>query len=210
MNMQPLVTCASSRLLSRCPPPAAPLPRPQASLTGLPPLPPPKGRSTFVVKTAGWFITTLLLGILAVGGLVLLAFGPPPAGAAPAARTGSALAMLPAAGNASQRLVVYSGLGQTGFLFKDVHTFDLKSEWRKIKSKDLEVAAPPPWQLQPHPPPQQRQQPQPQQQWEAASHFWWHQPPRHLGSPRGVGTAHHHHPGLADGAPGVGLCQGPG
>ena len=100
------------------------LPALQASLTGLPPLPPPKGRSTFVIKTAGWFITTLLLGILAVGGLVLLAFGPPPAGAAPAARTGAALAMLPAVGNASQRLVVYSGLGQASYLFKDVHTYE--------------------------------------------------------------------------------------
>lgn len=117
--------CVQRHPHQRCLPACHPaLPRLQASLTGLSPLPPPKGRSTFVIKTAGWFITTLLLGILAVGGLVLLAFGPPPAGAAPAARTGAALAMLPAVGNASQRLVVYSGLGQASYLFKDVHTYE--------------------------------------------------------------------------------------
>lgn len=96
----------------------------QASLTGLPPLPQPKRRSTFFIKTTGWFVTTLLLGILAVGGLVMLAFGPPPAGAAPAARIGAAVAVLPAAGNASQQLVVYSGRGQSDYMFKDVHTYE--------------------------------------------------------------------------------------
>ncbi|PRW59710.1 leucine-zipper-like transcriptional regulator 1 isoform X1 [Chlorella sorokiniana] len=149
----------------------------QASLTGLPPLPPPKGRSTFVIKTAGWFITTLLLGILAVGGLVLLAFGPPPAGAAPAARTGAALAMLPAVGNASQRLVVYSGQGQSGFLFKDVHTYDLKTnEWRKVKNKDLEAAARS-QQLQPPPQPPPQLPPQQQQQRWRASLPWGRRKP---------------------------------
>lgn len=93
--------------------------------------PPRKGRSTFIAKAAGFFTAAMLgLPLLAVVGVVLF-FGPAPQGAAPAARLGATLALLPAApGNGSsgsssgsQRLVVFGGRGQAGYTFHDLHTF---------------------------------------------------------------------------------------
>lgn len=112
------------------PPPRSPLSR-CASMSAISPLPPARRehRSAFVAKTTGWFVGSLLLGILALGGVIAL-FGTAPDGGIPAARRGAATVVLPldasrgSAANAKQpRLVVYGGRGQSGFLFRDLFTF---------------------------------------------------------------------------------------
>ena len=79
-------------------------------------------RLSFLQQATTWFTATMLLGVIGVMALVVLAVPVPPQGAAPACRLGAAIAVVPAGANASQFMVVWSGMGQDGFIFRDVHT----------------------------------------------------------------------------------------
>ena len=79
-------------------------------------------RLSFLQQATTWFTATMLLGVIGVMALVVLAFPLPPQGAAPACRLGAAIAVVPAGANTSQFMVVWSGMGQDGFIFHDVHT----------------------------------------------------------------------------------------
>ncbi|KAL4458419.1 hypothetical protein ABPG75_013284 [Micractinium tetrahymenae] len=113
------------------------------SITGLPRRAPPpctRSRFAFCAKTSAWFTGTLLLGVLLSIGLVVLVFPPPGQGGIPSCRSGAALAVLPPGpgsnGSAAQHMVVWSGRGQSGAMYRGLHSFNLSSlSWQKLKDK---------------------------------------------------------------------------
>lgn len=104
------------------------------SISGLPRrAPPPRQRSrlAFCAKTSVWFTGTLLLGLLLSIGLVVLAFPPPGQAGVPSCRSGAAVAVLPGAqgsnASAAQHLIVWSGRGQSGAMYKGLYSFKCAS-----------------------------------------------------------------------------------